>query len=59
MTIAFLTTQGRAESELYGHLHGALNVGLSTNEVVEAITYCISYTGFPCVLGEPVTWAEM
>ncbi|UPK43974.1 carboxymuconolactone decarboxylase family protein [Paenibacillus pabuli] len=50
LTIASLTTQGGVESELHAHIHGALNVGLSTNEVVEAITHCISYTGFPRVL---------
>ncbi|AJS57611.1 carboxymuconolactone decarboxylase family protein [Paenibacillus sp. IHBB 10380] len=50
LTIASLTTQGGVDSELYAHLHGALNVGLSTNEVVEAITHCISYAGFPRVL---------
>ncbi|MFC9710556.1 carboxymuconolactone decarboxylase family protein [Paenibacillus sp. NPDC056933] len=50
LTIASLTTQGGVEPELHAHIHGALNVGLSTNEVVEAITHCISYTGFPRVL---------
>ena len=50
VTIASLTTQGGCEPQLQVHINAALNVGLSPNEVIEAIMHCIPYTGFPRVL---------
>jgi 4-carboxymuconolactone decarboxylase len=50
VTIASLTTQGGCEPQLNVHINAALNVGLSANEIIEAITHCIPYTGFPRVL---------
>lgn len=50
VTIASLTTQGGCEPQLNVHINAALNVGLTPNEIVEAITHCIPYTGFPRVL---------
>ncbi|MCM3006139.1 carboxymuconolactone decarboxylase family protein [Priestia koreensis] len=50
VTIASLTTQGGCEPQLIVHIYAALNVGLTPNEIVEAITHCIPYTGFPRVL---------
>ncbi|MED1558645.1 MULTISPECIES: carboxymuconolactone decarboxylase family protein [Bacillus cereus group] len=50
VTIASLTTQGGCEPQLNVHINAALNVGLTSNEIVEAITHCIPYTGFPRVL---------
>ncbi|USL45878.1 carboxymuconolactone decarboxylase family protein [Priestia megaterium] len=50
VTISSLTTQGGCEPQLNVHINAALNVGLTPNEIVEAITHCIPYTGFPRVL---------
>ncbi|GAA4726148.1 carboxymuconolactone decarboxylase family protein [Brevibacillus fulvus] len=50
VTIASLTTQGGCEPQLHVHINAALNVGLSAREIIEAITHCIPYTGFPRVL---------
>ncbi|MED1794895.1 carboxymuconolactone decarboxylase family protein [Brevibacillus nitrificans] len=50
VTLASLTTQGGCEPQLQVHINAALNVGLSHQEIVEAITHCIPYTGFPRVL---------
>lgn len=50
VTIASLTTQGGCEPQLNVHINAALNIGLSPNEVIEAIMHCIPYTGFPRVL---------
>lgn len=50
ITISSLLTQG-AESQLDFHIHAALNVGLSPDEVVEAIIHCLPYAGFPKSLG--------
>jgi 4-carboxymuconolactone decarboxylase len=50
VTIASLATQGGYEPQLNVHINAALNVGLTPNEVIEAITQCVPYTGFPKVL---------
>ncbi|MBU8687426.1 carboxymuconolactone decarboxylase family protein [Priestia megaterium] len=50
VTISSLTTQGGCEPQLNVHINAALNVGLTPHEIVEAITQCIPYTGFPRVL---------
>ena len=49
-TIVSLCTQGAADPQLRVHIRGALNVGLTKSEVVEAFIQCIPYTGFPRVL---------
>lgn len=50
VTLASLTTQGGCEPQLQVHINAALNVGLSPQEIIEAITHCVPYTGFPRVL---------
>jgi 4-carboxymuconolactone decarboxylase len=50
VTIASLTTQGGCEPQLTVHINAALNVGLTPNEIVEAIMHCVPYTGFPRVI---------
>ena len=49
-TIVSLCTQGAADPQLRVHIRGALNVGLTKSEVIEAFIQCIPYTGFPRVL---------
>ncbi|MEW9702005.1 carboxymuconolactone decarboxylase family protein [Paenibacillus sp. SI8] len=46
MTIVALITTG-ASNQLDFHIHGALNVGLTPQEVIEAIIHTIPYSGFP------------
>ncbi|NEW09488.1 carboxymuconolactone decarboxylase family protein [Paenibacillus sp. SYP-B3998] len=46
MTITALITTG-ASNQLDFHIHGALNVGLTPQEIIEAIIHTISYSGFP------------
>jgi 4-carboxymuconolactone decarboxylase len=49
LTITSLVTQG-ADAQLDFHVHAALNVGLTPQEIVETIIHCIPYVGFPkCV----------
>ncbi|MCJ7990041.1 carboxymuconolactone decarboxylase family protein [Priestia megaterium] len=50
VTISSLTTQGGCEPQLNIHINAALNVGLTPHVIVEAITHCIPYTGFPKAL---------
>ncbi|MBD0383199.1 carboxymuconolactone decarboxylase family protein [Paenibacillus sedimenti] len=46
MTITALITTG-ASNQLDFHINGALNVGLTPQEIIEAIIHTIPYSGFP------------
>jgi len=48
--VAALTAMGNAAPQLKVHIHGALNVGCSQQEVVEVITQMAVYAGFPAAL---------
>lgn len=50
ITISSLTTLGGCEPQLNVHINAALNVGLTPEQIVEAILHCAPYTGFPRVL---------
>lgn len=49
-TVAALTSLGNAQPQLKVHIHGALNVGCTREEVVEVIIQMAVYAGFPAVL---------
>lgn len=49
LTIAAILASGSA-AQLDFHIQGALNVGLTPNEIVEAVMHCVSYAGFPKTL---------
>ena len=49
-TVAALTALGNCRPQLKVHVHGALNVGCSPEEVVEVITQMAVYAGFPAAL---------
>ncbi|OXM88366.1 carboxymuconolactone decarboxylase family protein [Paenibacillus rigui] len=55
VSISTLVTQGGCEPQLQVHIHAGLNVGLSPQEIVEAITHCLPYVGFPRVLNAMFT----
>jgi 4-carboxymuconolactone decarboxylase len=48
--VAVLTALGTATPQLKVHINGALNVGLSRQEVVEIIIQMVVYAGFPAAL---------
>lgn len=48
--VAALTALGNAAPQLKVHLHGALNVGCSKDEIVEVIMQMAVYAGFPAAL---------
>ncbi len=48
--VAALTALGNATPQLRVHLHGALNVGCTREEVVEVIMQMAVYAGFPAAL---------
>ncbi|MDY7025173.1 MAG: carboxymuconolactone decarboxylase family protein [Pseudomonadota bacterium] len=49
-TVAALTALGNAAPQLKVHIHGALNVGCSPEEVIEVIIQMAVYAGFPAAL---------
>ena len=48
--VAALTALGNAAPQLKIHIHGALNVGCSEQEVIEVIMQMAVYAGFPAAL---------
>lgn len=48
--VAALTAMGNAAPQLKVHLHGALNVGVTREEIVEVIMQMAVYAGFPAAL---------
>lgn len=49
-TVAALVALGNAQPQLKVHIHGALNVGCTRQEVVEVIMQMAVYAGFPAAL---------
>lgn len=48
--VAALTVMGNAAPQLKVHIQGALNVGVSREEIVETIMQMAIYAGFPAAL---------
>lgn len=48
--VAALTAMGNAAPQLKVHIQGALNVGVSREEIVETIMQMAVYAGFPAAL---------
>lgn len=48
--IAALTALGNATPQLKVHIHGALNVGCTRQEIIEVIIQMAVYAGFPAAL---------
>lgn len=48
--VAALTALGNAAPQLKVHIHGALNVGCTREEVVEVIIQMAVYAGFPAAI---------
>jgi 4-carboxymuconolactone decarboxylase len=49
-TVAALTALGTAGPQLRAHIHAALNVGCTEQEVVEILMQMALYAGFPAAL---------
>lgn len=49
-TVAALTVLGTAGPQLRAHIHAALNVGCSKQEVIEVLMQMALYAGFPAAL---------
>ena len=48
--VAALTALGNAAPQLKVHVHGALNVGCTRDEIVEVVMQMAVYAGFPAAL---------
>lgn len=48
--VAALIARGGVEPQLRAHLHGALNVGWSQQEIIELMIEMAVYAGFPAAL---------
>jgi 4-carboxymuconolactone decarboxylase len=49
-TVAALTAMGNAAPQLKVHIHAALNVGCTREEIIETIIQMAVYAGFPAAL---------
>jgi 4-carboxymuconolactone decarboxylase len=49
-TLAALATLGNAPAQLKAHIEGALNVGLSREEIVEVLMQMAVYAGVPAAI---------
>ncbi len=49
-TVAALTALGNAQPQLKLHIHAALNIGCTHDEIVEVIIQMAVYAGFPAAL---------
>ena len=49
-TVAALTALGTAGTQLRAHIHAALNVGCTEQEVIEILIQMALYAGFPAAL---------
>jgi len=49
-TVAALAALGNAQPQLKVHIHGALNVGCTRQEIVEIMIQMAVYAGFPAAL---------
>lgn len=54
-TVAALTVLGHAQPQLAVHVHGALNVGCSPQQIIEVMLQMVAYAGFPVVINAVLT----
>lgn len=50
LTLCILSALGGCESQVKSHVNGNLNTGNDKNTLLEAITHCLPYMGFPRTL---------
>lgn len=55
VTLGMLTALGGAEPQLEVHINGALNVGITPEQIVEAFLHSAVYCGFPRALNATFT----
>jgi len=58
-TVASCATLGHALPQLKSHINGALNLGITEDEIVEILTQMAVYAGFPAALNAVGAAAEV
>lgn len=59
VTLGMLTALGGCEAQLDVHINAALNVGLTPQQIVEALLHTAVYCGFPRALNATFTAKEV
>jgi len=59
ITVAALTAMANCQPQLKVHLHAALNVGCSEQEIKEVIIQMVVYAGFPAALNAMFAFKEV
>ena len=59
LTVAALTVLGYPQAELKDHIRGALNIGCTSDEILEIILQMAVYAGFPAALEAVKTAASV
>lgn len=59
VTLGMLTALGGCEPQLRVHINAALNVGLTRQEIVEALLHAAVYCGFPKALNATLVAKEV
>ncbi len=50
LTLCIVSALGGAEGQVKAHVQGNLNVGNAKEQLIDAITHCLPYMGFPRTL---------
>ena len=59
LTVSALTVLGYPQAELKDHIRGALNIGCTSDEILEIILQMAVYAGFPAALEAVKTAASV
>lgn len=59
LTLCIISAQGGCESQVRSHVQGNLNVGNDEETMIDAITQCLPYMGFPRTLNALACVAEV
>jgi 4-carboxymuconolactone decarboxylase len=59
VSISSLLTLGNAVPQLKSHIHGALNIGCTRDEILEIVIQILLYSGFPNALNGLQTVKEV
>jgi len=59
LTVTILATLGNAKPQLAYHINGALNIGITRQEIIDIMTHISGYAGFPAALNGVSTAKEV
>lgn len=59
LTVTTLATLGNAKPQLAYHIHAALNIGVTEQEIIDIMTHISAYAGFPAAINGVNTAKEV